>query len=484
MILQEMHKRFLDFEKKYDLFNKYYIEEIPLWILIRFPVWSSILMVNKFQSTRVEEGWSILQKKKITTGLQKGINILKGTIFRHPYFGLKEADILFLNSTRRVKLNDNYYDIYLDYLEYKLNEYRCFNLVRTGGQKFNSIPVENYRLLDYIHILTFIKSFLIRKDEKNYQNVQKILQSLAVDFDVQIDIEEETKRLYFDKILNFIEYKNSFERILKKIKPKIVFEVSHYGIINIALNIAANKLKIPTIELQHGVIDQYHVGYNYPNLSKTEKYLFLPTHIFLFGNYWKKHCKIPIEEKNKIVTGFPYFEKAMKECYQYSKNIKQILFISQWTIGDRLARTAYELSSIVSNDYSIVFKLHPAEYLNWEEKYKLLINIPNVKVVDGSIDMSLYRLLAESSFLVGVYSTAIYEGFSFHLQTFILDFPGREYMDHLIKSGYVQLVTNAEEILQGIHKSSRKVDNISDQIWQKDSLLNMKVAIKSILRNS
>ena len=60
--------------------------------------------------------------------------------------------------------------------------------------------------------------------------------------------------------------------------------------------------------------------------------------------------------------------------------------------------------------------------------------------------VGIYRLFSESTTQIGVYSTAIFEGLAFGLKTYILDAPGKEYMQDLYQKGYAQLVNNIGQI--------------------------------------
>ncbi|MCK5342536.1 MAG: hypothetical protein KAR20_03980 [Candidatus Heimdallarchaeota archaeon] len=479
MNIQELVQRFLETEKKYNLFEAYSNEDIPLWFLLRFPVWSSIILVKKLNLDQI---WVSYKEQELKSQFEIGLNILKGTITRNPFIGLKEYDFLFLDSDRRQEISGNFYDIYVDYLLLTLDEYSCLNLIRTGGKHYHSLATKNFKYLDAVNFTTYIKSKFLKRDKVIINRIEEILRIFSEVFDLKMNMDKETERLYFDKIFNFIEYKKAFKKILIKVNPKVIFEISHYGSKSIAMNVTAHEMNVPTIELQHGTINQYHIGYNYANLKSGGNYPPLPQYIFLFGEYWRKACKLPISEQNKIVTGFPHFESKRKVTEKISKKSKQILFLSQRLIGIELAKIAYDLAQEISEEYKIVYKLHPAEYMDWKERYGWLSKLPNVEIPDKNSKKSLYHLFAESDVQVGVFSTAIYEGLGFGLKTFIVDLPGHEYMNDLIESAFVSFVGNADEILENIDKKHRDIQDIGDQIWQSNALDNMKTEIESIVK--
>lgn len=479
MDIQELVQRFLAAEKEYNLFEAYSNEEIPLWFLLRFPVWSSIILVKKLN---LSQAWSSYKEQTLKSQFNIGLRILKGTITHNPFVGLKEHDFLFLGSQKMEEISGYFYDIYMDYLLLTLEEYTCLNLIRTGGKHYHPHVTKNIKYLDAVNLMTLIKSKIFKKNKVILNQIKGILGIFSDRFDIEMNMDTEANRLYFDKVFNYIEYKKAFEKILIKVRPKVIFETSHYGIKSIAVNITSHEMNIPTIELQHGIINQYHIGYNYVNLKSGNIYPPLPRYIFLFGEYWKKACKLPIYEQNKIVTGFPHFESRRKVIGKISKKSKQILFLSQRLIGIELAKIAYDLARKISEEYRIVYKLHPAEYFDWKERYEWLSELPNVEIPDKDSKKSLYHLFAESEAQVGVFSTAIYEGLGFNLRTFVVNLPGHEYMNDLIESGFVSLVSSVDEIIEGLDKNHKDISEISQQMWKDNALSTMKSKIESVAR--
>jgi hypothetical protein len=111
--------------------------------------------------------------------------------------------------------------------------------------------------------------------------------------------------------------------------------------------------------------------------------------------------------------------------------------------GVLLSQVALELSKAEDLSYEIVFKLHSEERGKWRESYPWLID-SEVQVVDTKKDV-LHKLLAESEIQIGVGSTALYEGLAFGLKTCLMDGPGIDYFDSLVKSGTAIMIDSAED---------------------------------------
>jgi hypothetical protein len=241
-----------------------------------------------------------------------------------------------------------------------------------------------------------------------------------------------------------------YNKMLKKKKPKKIFIVVSYG--SAALIEACKINNITVVEIQHGTINKFHLGYSFPNDSNIP---YFPDEIYLFGEYWADSTPLPLENKKLKNYGFPYLEGRLEEYKDYSKINNQILFISQGTIGRELADVAYKFARN-NKDYKIVYKLHPGEYDRWQQDYKTLneaVKLDNFKVIDNN-NINLYQLFAKSEYQVGVYSTAIYEGLTLNCKTVLLDLPGVEYMEYLIEENIVKFAKDDEELTEVIKKDN------------------------------
>ncbi|QHL89048.1 hypothetical protein GU926_17085 [Nibribacter ruber] len=78
---------------------------------------------------------------------------------------------------------------------------------------------------------------------------------------------------YFNEIRNL---KGLFSAILKFNKPEAVLLLSYYSFEATALVLAANVLGIPSVDMQHGVQGDYHIGYGNFFLKEKKNYNTLP----------------------------------------------------------------------------------------------------------------------------------------------------------------------------------------------------------------
>lgn len=366
------------------------------------------------------------------------ISFLK--FWKNPIFARKK-DMLFISSPRRVRMKDGYWwDIVTDFILKDFNLSYASIEHNINLEHRNPPKTPNLWYFDFQNSLIYIAEKLglfqvsVKREERHL--LKKIQDEIAQSFNINLDVEKLTRmHLGYRKIR--IIY---FSFVLKRIKPRAMILMTSYG--KEDLIEAAQRLHVPVIELQHGVINRYHPGYSFPE-KKHLKSTF-PDWLFTFGDYWSTTTSYPIDSKHVISTGFPYMDVERKAFSNRSKK-KQILIISQWTIGEELSKFAVELSKVEDLDYKIVYKLHPAESIEWQKKYPWLVDC-DIEVIHDS-KVSIYKLFAESEIQIGVYSTAIFEGLVFGLQTYIPEMHGVEYTEQLVEEGVAVRVANVEELV-------------------------------------
>lgn len=455
-------------EEKHDL-NHMKVQDIYIWQLIRIYVYYEISQkIGVFGSP---------QQGKVTF-LDKIFSFLpfiKNTLFSNPLSGDYHKNILIFDHPRKVKHTGNYEDVYTRFLIDDLeNSYEVIEspyLNKHEGRKEDYIRY-NDRILLGSCIYKKITNLKLKACEKD--KITNIQREIISNFDIEIDL----FNIVQNHILDFKYQYKQYDKLFKKRKTKYVLVVVAYE--NQAMIAAAHDNGIEIIELQHGNISKYHLGYNYPNLN--DKYLeYFPDKILSFGEYWKEVADYPIDKKNIISMGFPYLEKNIESYINNTKNKNQIVFISQGVIGKYLSKFAhdlviklnekinepnniktfekddgkkYEVNDEENNNdqYNIVYKLHPGEYANWRNNYKNLVEVEKLKnftVIDNNTE-SLYELFSKSEYQIGIFSTAIYEGLLFNCKTIIIDLPGVEYMDNLIESNYVKKVDNLDQLVESL----------------------------------
>ena len=483
--VKEICQEIWNLEEKYELNHKE-IQGCYPWQLIRMYLYYEITRkTNVFESAQ-QSSLSLFDK------INSFLPFLKNSILSNPLSGKENVDVLIFDHPRKVIFEDEYQDIYSYFLKDTLNKYgKSFETIESPylNQHFrnkSNIKENNVKFNDRILLGSFIHKTRNRGKLPFTEDEKQLINTVKEEIETAFKIEIDLFRIMEDHILNFqYDYKKYIELLQRK-NPKVVFLVVAYE--NKALVAACKKMNIKIIELQHGTISPYHLGYSYPENTRKfdgeiKEIEYFPDKILSFGDYWKNACQFPIDSENIISMGFPYFEKNSKTYMKIAEDKnsedennqktgdKQILFISQGVIGKYLSELAYETALSInenndSQNFKFIYKLHPGEYGTWKENYNYLTKAVNefnyFNVIDKS-EPPLYELFAKSHYQIGAFSTAIYEGLAFNCKTFIIDVPGVEYLDDLIDKDIVKKVKSSEELINYITN-----ENISIQEYDKD----------------
>lgn len=132
------------------------------------------------------------------------------------------------------------------------------------GEHFTPVRVRNIKYNDKYIPITRKSDFKdINKKAKKW--LDGILKILEKEFDRKLNVTRQ-KRL-FAVLISFLttydwSYRKYCEYILDMIRPKAVIVVCSPIISNMILIEEAKRRKIPTIELAHGMMDDYNPAYN------------------------------------------------------------------------------------------------------------------------------------------------------------------------------------------------------------------------------
>lgn len=455
-------------------------EGVKFWPLVRVNVFD-YLLTEKYS---VGHAHDTTKSKSIIDRIFIKFKQIYYILLFSPIF-IGQRDVLIYNHPRRVKVNNVYECLYTDTLIKDLNKSYIVFESPYQLKHFRPIPTNNIKYLDYMNFSKPIYRFIQLKNRlkgtKEVEQIHELFNKLKEQFNSKMDIDNWTNRT-IERVYAFKTKSEQFRKLLSKINPKIVIEITSYNMNSLSLTYAAKKMNIPVIELQHGVMGKNHIAYNYGKIQNLETF---PDYIFLFGQYWKDVTKFPVNSSNIKTVGWPYFDSRIRENTKamVCKEQKTIIFISDGQNGKKMSRIAFDLSNQINmNNYNIIYKLHPGEYLRWKNEYSWLIE-SKIEVVDNS-EKDIHYYFKQSDIQIGVRSTAIYEGLAYSLFTIILKLEFHEDMDDLCSLKYAHFAESVDEIIKLIEFSNTedlKTIN-TEYFWKKDSLNNMKHEIDTILR--
>lgn len=422
----------LDLEEKYDLFSLKE-QDVYIWKLVRVDIFQKIFMnVQGIEQIHLKD--SSLNK------WMDLLSIINNTVFRNPIFkGANKKDFI-IEYPRKVNYNGEMIDPYTHFYlqnkqkgDYELLEQRYVGRLVRSVWSTNSTM--DYQML-FSKLLKFVTN--VQMSDSNQKVLQEVANEIQDKFNVKINVIE----LAHTKLKNFIAIYKVFNYTFRKTKPNNLLLVVSY--VSEAIIAAARNNQVNVIEFQHGVIGPLHLGYHFPN---NEKVPYFPDEIYLFGEFWGNATALPKSVK-KVYYGYPYLKEYISNHLNEidQKVEKEVVVISQGTIGKELSEVVFDLATRLP-DYTFNYKLHPGEFGRWKKDYPKLVELeklPNVQVFEG--EKNLYDLFASSSFVIGVYSTAIYEAIAFKARPIILKLPGYEYMTELETQFNVPILDTFEAV--------------------------------------
>lgn len=460
--ISEKHENFLEIEEGFDAFDVR-IDGVPVWERIRFSVHQNLLFPEQNEPSETSGVDSIVEKIG-PLGL-----LLRNIFIRNP-FACGEHDVLFFGHSRRKQLEDGYWwDIYCDPVHRQLDiDYIHFEGPFNDNHR-TPARTERLRYLDLIKFSASIQRNLGLVDVtipfSQRRTLRSIGQEIARQFSVDISIVELARReLSIRRSLKWL-----YVELLKRANPEIAVLVTSYA--RETFIEACQELDITVVELQHGVIHEYHCGYSYPGYRTKEAF---PDYLFTFGEFWNDAVAFPVQQNRIIEVGYPYLE-MQSDRYDDVASHAQVLFISQQMIGKSLSKMAVDAADRIEED--VVYKLHPEMMENWKSRYPWLRD--SAVTVVGDDGPPLYELFATSTVQVGVGSTALYEGLNFDLPTYLVSLPGIEYVRPLLDGGYATAVGSADELVDAVNSEAQpSVD--SNRFFSDDAVNNIETHLQRI----
>lgn len=219
----------------------------------------------------------------------------------------------------------------------------------------------------------------------------------------------------------------AFKEMFEAAGTKKLYVVNAYS--HPALVVGAKQAGAKVIEIQHGFISEFHPAYSYPN----QRIQSAPDRILVWGSFWSKSTKFPKGCK-PIVTGpSSHFLNQRSQVAKTIRIPKTIMFTSQGALGIKLLEQAILWAKTLV-DHQITFRLHPNEDLAEYQKFDLPINLTLSHKTPTFLE-----LLGTSEYLVGGFSTTLYEGVSFGSKVIVLPLEGYENVNHAINLGDMTL---------------------------------------------
>lgn len=412
--------------------NKYGLLRDPVkqryWAPLRFKLYYFITQrVGLFENPHPN-----IQKSKNAGGFLKFFK-------KNPFFTSTQNSNVLFPSVRKINGEDIYSSDTLKMFKDNLDviDQEAYGKSLEGAFLFDSL----------IHLGDFIFK-IIRKITKYFPpkelpEVTLWLEEFSHRFNIPL---KDIQSLYVNNKIKFNVFEAIYFCLFSFKKYKTVYIVGSYFQMYVVSS--AKRAGSKVIELQHGVITPYHLGFSYPG---QETNYFFPDELWCFGKFWSENTLMPKNASFKIFH--PSFMKRLSGHSNGSQKQKNlVMFSSQGVVGTQI----FEFSLAVARlnlDFKIVFRLHPNEDLR---KYQSLLsnhtNVPQNFTLSHK-DPNIFLLMSQAEYVVGVFSTTLFEAIYLKAKIVLLDMAGVEYMESVIARNEATLIKRPEEFRSACEKA-------------------------------
>jgi hypothetical protein len=453
----------LRFESERDPFE-YQIKGYSIWPLYRFMVWEHIKINMDGLTSRQSTGHSGVSRRlrAARVMVEELWNLHKLKTARREY------DIVLLTTTNRLrdKTDGAYKHVYFDYCESLLrNALQIFVDARSGREPATQPSV-------YVSSRTVLPKVVLggggepdgeERMSSLYSDLTSFLESAGCAKHMRMALSVWRRELAY-----FVARFNSFVEIFEATKPKVVVTDCHYD--KMWAIAAAKRLRIPVVELQHGIVYDGHMAYTYDprSASPYRDRIPLPDKYLAFGPYFSEILMDRgfWSESQVEDVGFPrmeYHQSTFAYTVPKTGEDLRVLISSQWIMTEKLCKFLEATVRRLPENVILNVKPHPLERDTGAYR-----QIDGLGVLDGGEEF--YELLGKHHVHCSVFSTTLLESVGLGVPTIILGLPGSENALPMSERGHCNVVNSPGEFAAVL---ARVAENASElEQWHRNTIEN------------
>jgi hypothetical protein len=265
-----------------------------------------------------------------------------------------------------------------------------------------------------------------------------------------------SQELLFKCIKYTLSWVGLYEHLFKKYRPKLAIGLCYYSYPIYGMNIAAKKMNVLSIDIQHGLQGKLAQAYTFKELSD-KSYNSLPHEFWCWDDSSIQHLSTWTNNKiNLRLTGNPWISYllANKALATSMINVQKPIILYSCQIHTSPILNDYLLEAIraTSGKYNWWIRLHPRapkeqriqlESLLKENQLDRLVNI------NEATSLPLVSILLKSHYHISKYSGAVLESVSLGIPTMVLEEVGISAYQHFIVENKVVGIEspNAQKII-------------------------------------
>ncbi|MDI6603798.1 MAG: hypothetical protein QME35_01430 [Thermoanaerobacteraceae bacterium] len=327
---------------------------------------------------------------------------------------MKLEDIFSFEIVRQEANNIDFINSYVRYIKENYSKYKKYKLIISfidfiQRKLYNDVNYDVIFIGDKFSnlIISTKQSFKVIATSMGYKDRLKFF-SLRIPYipinnilnliiEVYLTDNVREKEVLLEQIVNIIENK------LKKIKPKCIILWNDSLFFERIIIFVANRLKIPTITIQHGI-------FQFINAKLNDGYF--TDYLFVWGNYFREKYieKTSINEAKIKVLGYPYKNFNTIEAKKSNKiNTSRAVFLGQpfesynsslLSIKNSIIENVY--NACKENNINLYYKYHLGE-----KNYNVNNYFKDIKSLNRK--MTIDKVIEKFDIFISISSTALVE---------------------------------------------------------------------------
>ncbi|MGX4803503.1 hypothetical protein [Bradyrhizobium guangdongense] len=234
--------------------------------------------------------------------------------------------------------------------------------------------------------------------------------------------------------------------LLRRIRPRVVL-VSDTG--EYALRIAADREKIPFVELQHGVFDLNHPDAIPDWVPGSTPELILPDILATRGRYWierlsgtRQYSDAAVPVGNELVD-----EARMRRKNRQRSDHVDLVLTSQGLDTERLVCWIKAMASAAPStlNWRLSIKLHPVYDQN-PDQFANIRSDERIRLIKGADLPNVFDLLADADLHLSIASACHFDAAALGVRTVVLPLAGHEMLLPAVDSIHVFLAMNPADV--------------------------------------
>lgn len=270
------------------------------------------------------------------------------------------------------------------------------------------------------------------------QKWARVIASLETDLSVNLD---KYRRFPRWLLADFVARRIGWAKLFKLAEIEILLMANAWQLPMVA---AAKQAGVRVIEVQHGLISAYHSRLSWPDLKADDEAsgAYLAHEFWQWGDYWGFASDLPGAVELHTI-GAP--ENISAAITRETKKLQQLLVIGQ----PQVSQSLIEFARFVAAKYPklpVVLKPHPQEDTHQITRAIEALGAKPENLTIADSHSNTIELIEQSEYVIGVYSTAMFEAVALGCKVGVLKLAGYEHIKALVDSGAVQEVARVADI--------------------------------------